>query len=529
MLLGRRARGLVLTGALLIIVSYYYFHLLESHSQSNQNNFEASPRPTWNGKPDDIVTPAASLPQKSWTHTVQESTPLRKPTPVPSTSTTLTTSGASTTRALLSLPTRTAEENDVKTPKVSTSDVLLIFKTGASTIWKRMPLHLTTTLSNGRFPNIVVYSDLEEPLSSNILSVDVLANVSEVIKSYDRPAYDSYQELRNPQGINTYREYSLLPGDESTAVLPGSPPGWRLDRYKFIPMLTHAQQNWPDLKWYIYIEDDSFLFIDNLLDYLSDLSPDAAPAYYGAYSGDGNDTFAQGGSGIVFSRSLMRSVFGGKKVPTLEEYGNYTSNSCCGDIVLGKVLRDHGIFVNERTYGTASLRPEPPWRTGFDTSMWCEKVFSFHHLHQRDLVELDLFDKTAKRPAIFRDVYERFIAQHIGVGERTGWDNFATKYEVTSNTTTVPLALSVESDRPALQAAFETPKACKGACHALKDCLGWRHDSAKKICRLDAVAKLGRETSPQPKWEEKTIITSGWMVERIEERLIGDRCDGKGS
>ncbi|KAH6681521.1 hypothetical protein B0J14DRAFT_500969 [Halenospora varia] len=502
MLLGKRQRGIALTGILLVIVSYYYFHLLESHPQVNQNSLEPSPRLAWKGKTDDVVTPTASLPQESWTNAAQKPTPLGTSTPI------------STSPGF---------------PTVSTSDVLLIFKTGASTIWKRMPLHLTTTLSNGRFPNVAVYSDLEEPLSSNISSVDVLADVSEAIKAYDRPAYESYRELRNPQGINTYREYGLLPGDESTDVLPGSPPGWRLDRYKFIPMLTHAQRNWPDLKWYIYIEDDSFLFTDNLLDYLSNLSPDATPAYYGAYSGEGNDTFAQGGSGIVFSRSLMRSVFGGKNIPTLEEYGNYTSNSCCGDIVLGKVLRDHGIFVNERTYGTASFRPEPPWRTGFDTSMWCEKVFSFHHLHQRDLVELDLFEKAAKRPVIFRDVYEKFIAQHIAVGQRAGWDNFATKYEVTSNTTTVPLASSVESDRPALKAAFESPQACKQACLGLEECLGWRHDSAKKICKLDTVAKLGRETDPQPKWEEKTVITSGWMVERIEERLMGDRCDGKGS
>jgi hypothetical protein len=66
----------------------------------------------------------------------------------------------------------------------------------------------------------------------------------------------------------------------------------------------------------------------------------------------------------------MRTIFGGDDIPDLKKYGNETSNACCGNVMLGKVLRDYGVYVNRRTYGTRSFRPEPPWKTEFDGVSW---------------------------------------------------------------------------------------------------------------------------------------------------------------
>jgi hypothetical protein len=125
---------------------------------------------------------------------------------------------------------------------ISPNDVLLIFKTGADTIWRRMPLHLTTTLANSRVPNFVVYSDLKEQLSTNVSSIDILENEISIIQKIDPSAHKSYLELQSSSHVNTYREHAGLPGDEVTREAGSTtPPGWRLDRYKFLPMLRHAQ------------------------------------------------------------------------------------------------------------------------------------------------------------------------------------------------------------------------------------------------------------------------------------------------
>lgn len=282
-------------------------------------------------------------------------------------------------------------QDDAKTTSslsLSPEDVVLIFKTGASTIWRRMPQHLSTTLSNHQIPHAMIYSDLAEKLSPDFSAIDALENVTSILQQHDPDAYDSYLELQSPDHANTYREHAELPADEPLNVTDGTTPGWRLDKYKFLPMLAHAHRTFPEKKWYIYIEDDTYLFLPSLLPWLSTQSYNSTPLYFGAFSGEGNETFAQGGSGLVFSQSLMKKVFGGENAADLEVYGNYTSQACCGDIVLGKVLRDYDIYVNEGKYGPVSFKPEPPWKTKFDTGMWCSPVFTFHHLHQRDIALL---------------------------------------------------------------------------------------------------------------------------------------------
>ena len=44
-------------------------------------------------------------------------------------------------------------------------------------------------------------------------------------------------------------------------------------------------------------------------------------------------------------------------------------------------------------------------------------------------------------------------------------------------------------------------------------------------CALDSVVKLGRELDPPPKWAPKTEVVSGWILERIDERLLAETCD----
>jgi hypothetical protein len=324
-----------------------------------------------------------SVPDEPTSAIASSSLPISSPSSTPSLEVAAKESAHDTVKA--SQP--TSQSTSQSTP-LSPNDIVLIFKTGASTIWRRMPLHLSTTLSNNRIPNSVIYSDFPEQLSSEIYAIDALENVTSIIKEYDLEAYDSYIELQSPDHINTYREHGRLPGDEPPGLEAGNTPGWRLDKYKFLPMLAHARKTFPDKKWYIYIEDDTYLFLTSLLSWLSTQSYNSKPLYFGAFSGEGNETFAQGGSGLVFSQSLMKTVFEGNKAADLKEYGNYTSTACCGDIALGKVLRDYDISVNEGEYGPVSFKPEPPWKTGFNDLTWCSPVFTFHHLHQKDIAQL---------------------------------------------------------------------------------------------------------------------------------------------
>lgn len=385
-MLATRARGLgVLVLLVLCLILLYNYEFLVGESKFKtlwsgiRVNDSHNSQSSHNSKVD--------APDESTSALTSESLPVSSPSSTPSLEVAAKESAHDTVKA--SQPT---SQSTSQSTSLSPDDIVLIFKTGASTIWRRMPLHLSTTLSNNRVPNSVIYSDFKEQLTSEIDAIDALENVTSIIKEYDSEAYDSYVKLQSPDHINTYREHGRLPGDEPQDLEAGNTPGWSLDKYKFLPMLAHARKTFPNKKWYIYIEDDTYLFLTSLLSWLQTQSYNSKPLYFGAFSGEGNETFAQGGSGLVFSQSLMKTVFEGDKAADLNEYGNYTSTACCGDIALGKVLRYYDIPVNEGEYGPVSFKPEPPWKTGFNDLTWCSPVFTFHHLHQKDIAQLAILE-----------------------------------------------------------------------------------------------------------------------------------------
>jgi hypothetical protein len=171
---------------------WYYFDFLDDPFRENGSKL-------------DIFLPSKAEDQPSTSVKLSE-------TPLPHDLYTLSTSTnvpqtTSSTLEVESTSTSAAPEQSPKVP-VSRQDVLLIFKTGASTIWRCMPLHLITTLSMNQIPNSVIYSDLPEQLSSSVSSIDVLTNVTDLIKQFDPAAYTSYVDQQSPTYANTYREYA---------------------------------------------------------------------------------------------------------------------------------------------------------------------------------------------------------------------------------------------------------------------------------------------------------------------------------
>ncbi|KAJ8066293.1 hypothetical protein OCU04_005373 [Sclerotinia nivalis] len=520
MLFLRVPRGLALIFVVLTFVTVYYCYLrLEVHPKLHEAKVVIPPNADVIVEPEWLSDGVLRKPTKSVEKAVYSST---SPHIEPS-------------------ATLKVEEHVSTAPSselsVSSTDILLIVKTGASTVWRRMPMQLLTTLSN--LPNSVIYSDFQENLSHEIQTVDILSNVSDTLRIYDTTAYGIYQNLQT--NIHAYREQAQLPGDEpEQAELPsGGKPGWSLDRYKFLPMLEHAQKNFPGFKWTVYIEDDTFVFWTNLLQWLATLSADNEPSYYGATAGEGNATFAQGGAGIVFSRSLMKSVFGGPKCPTLQEYANFTSNSCCGDMILGKVLRDHNVIIDRgEHYDPVSFGTEPPWKTWFQDFSWCKPIFTFHHLHQRDLIQLAMLERKhnqsnlgSQRPITFRDIFLAIISPYLK-DRRDNWDNFASRHKLTKDITTITNPpwgppSPVVQDTSALKQAYTSPEACLAACVALSSCRIWRHEidnEKQKSCSLDIVVILGRQMEGQASWD-KRVINSGWMMDRINDSLMKDKCE----
>lgn len=259
-------------------------------------------------------------------------------------------------------------------------EVLLILKTGATVLWRRLPIHLTTTLSPDRIApeNVVLYSEVDAKIG-NWTVLDILKQSPQSVK--DSSNFELYRSLRDWDETNYYTEQTGLPGDDE-----GPPGGWRLDKYKFLPLMQHAGQNWPKVKWYLYMEDDTYMILPNVLLYLS--AYDHRESHWlGGLGEKLGTTFAHGGSGFALSRGAWEQSFG-KGGDLVRKYQKFVDEACCGDYALGKVLNDYGVRFGEdhgETVKFWGFNGLPHWKIEFSQENWCLPVLTWHHAHNRDI------------------------------------------------------------------------------------------------------------------------------------------------
>jgi len=235
-------------------------------------------------------------------------------------------------------------------------------------------------------------------------TIDTLANVSNTLSNNDQ--FKPYHIQRNLQrdGIPIAR-----------ADVQG---GWTLDKFKFLPMFAHAYRTHPKMKWYIFIEADSFIFWHDVHRWLATLDFNK-PYYFGSLNAllnqngtrqigttstttdtqvaDGGTQhkikpqFAHGGSGIILSQAALRDSYG--KNPNLEHmYDQRSIDLCCGDALLGEALRDHGVHVAMQHEGSRMrFQGEPIWRIAINGGNWCEPLLTLHHVSQQEVLALHQF------------------------------------------------------------------------------------------------------------------------------------------
>ncbi|KAL4971849.1 hypothetical protein BDW66DRAFT_163358 [Aspergillus desertorum] len=146
-----------------------------------------------------------------------------------------------------------------------------------------------------------------------------------------------------------------------------SDPGWRLDKWKFVPIIEEALLVGPEAHWYIFIEADTYIVWRNMVRWLSQLDQEKA-LYLGAPMQIG-----------VKNRKM-------------------TANDCAGDHLLGRIISDIGVQL---VWPWPLLVPSSVWEFEYFTKAygrrrWCYPTVSSHHQwfrYQPDVLSLhkDIF------------------------------------------------------------------------------------------------------------------------------------------
>ncbi|ANB12080.1 hypothetical protein AWJ20_315 [Sugiyamaella lignohabitans] len=388
--------------------------------------------------------------------------------------------------------------------------IFLMIKTGASVLWDRLPVHLFTTLT--RVPNFAIYSDAPGSVGGYEV-IDVLANMT--AKSRLRNEFKMYRDQRTLHDTHGNMPLTDVMGKD----------GWVLDKFKNIPMLAHAWTVSPDSDWYVFMDADSFYFIDNLVEVLSHFDPNQ-PLYMGSPAGAGRYTFAHGGSGVVLSHRTMQDTVGVDPIQVPKDYEDRTFKECCGDLMVAYMVVDR---ANTLITPNPSFKGEPYYSMELKESLWCKPPVSFHHLFPHDIEVLWEYERIKRlqgKQILFADMYRDFVMPYID-HQIEDWDN-------ESWTTIVTLAKDRQNNiLPSTEGGdevrpYESLDACLKFCEGLPDCLMYSYHKKKQQCAVAPLVKLGK---PAHDFQKSAIkdsnqgMVSGWMIERIQQMRNRTECD----
>lgn len=254
--------------------------------------------------------------------------------------------------------------------------VQVVLRTGTSE-HERLQAQLETVSSC--IDNLIIVSDYDEVIDGRQF-VDVLKGLP-ASYAVDNPDFDRYKE----QNEAKQRGEEIYYTEE----------GWRLDRFKFLPMVEKAYELQPKADWYIFLEIDTYIFWDTMFRLLSQYKP-SQPHLIGApVPGSRAGHFSYGGAGIVMSRGLMKQYIKpnlfDNSVPSVK-YEEWARTDGYGDITLANVIFDRTGVTMKRLWPT--FNGEELIKVQVDRRTWCVPLIAMHRLSGQEMYETWEWERT---------------------------------------------------------------------------------------------------------------------------------------
>ncbi|CBX99402.1 hypothetical protein IAQ61_000494 [Plenodomus lingam] len=356
--------------------------------------------------------------------------------------------------------------------------VTFVLKIGAGEVASQLPLFLNRL---GRCKlDLLIFSDRKQSYNGFDIA-DALAHLRPEYR-FKNPDFDVYDHIQNANDTAEKTE-----------------EGWRLDKYKFLPMMEWTSYLRPESRWYIFVELDTYVNYDNMYRFLSNFNPKAAH-YFGSpvWPKKKKTIFAHGGSGFVLSRAALDKImalgrmFGeNKHFPGTHFFGVDVKDQCCGDQVLAQVLKKSGVPLHGYW---PMFNGEKPTTMRYNEEQWCEAIITMHHLAEDDFTGLTQWERTRShpsRPLIFEEMFT--MIEPLLKDKAEDWSN-----------------MSEDVTYKKGKSAAKSFDKCSKACHSDGKCLQFEHSGTE--CRLGYSIRLGHHQQP----EDDRTWTSGWMLGRIQ-------------
>lgn len=392
-------------------------------------------------------------------------------------------------------------------------DIVLVIKTGATEVQEKLPIHFSTTMDC--FPHVLIFSDYGETIDGHTI-YDALDNITEDIRM-NHPDFENWRRLRE-KGRGDLRPEEL--SDANKIENPSNPTGnsdsigWRVDRFKNLPMLGKALALKPEAKWFIFADADTFISWSNLLQWTEQLDH-TKPIYSGsgaAYTTDEDfqQIFAHGGSGYLLSSAAMKAG-ADHYAQNQEDLDKAALNHFYGDVVLATMF-EHSLDL-PLTWAFPMTQGGDPMvmdfaEIGYDKKLWCFPAVTYHHLTPTTMKEIWELEQDwvashtrHREPLRHGDVFKQWLLPKLTSKDvRTDWDNHADHTE---------------------NADVHKHDECRKICESDKKCMQYRFSSSSGICKTFDKIMVGTP-------DDKGVgMVSGWVMKHINgfvDRF--DKCDG---
>ncbi|OKP11071.1 hypothetical protein PENSUB_3507 [Penicillium subrubescens] len=362
-------------------------------------------------------------------------------------------------------------------------------KTGITEAQDKVPVHLRTTLRC--IPNKLIVSDFEEDIAG-IRTHDVFRNTSESLLT--NSDFALYNRAR-AGGRDALTQSDFTKVANSAAGMSDN-PGWKLDKWKFLPMIQEARAYRPDMQWYVFLEADTYTIWPNLLAWL-DQFDSSEKLYLGNQMQIGEVIFAHGGSGFVLSHAALHAV-ADYHAGQVDRWNYLTETQWAGDCVLGMALGQVGVDL---TWSWPHVTSQSVWEQdalgeAFGKTQWCYPALTFHHMTPADIELFYEFDRRwfaneNNTILLYSDIFRNFVHPML-TDHLDNWNNFA-KNEVKHDPEIRPSESKSIND-------------CAEQCARTAGCLQYRMDPDGK-CYTSEWALRGLPTDG---------IESGTMMWRVD-------------
>jgi hypothetical protein len=232
--------------------------------------------------------------------------------------------------------------------------------------------------------NVMIFSDLEQNIAGHHLH-DALADIPKSAMEGNTD-FDFYWKLKEAK---KYGQIAKMLKDAHDPRVTRDLASWTLDKYKQLHILEKLYAAHPNKDWYLMMDADTYIVWPNLLTWLDLLpNPVSTQLYLGSVAKVGDVDFAHGGSGVLLSQATMYD-FAVSNKGVASRWDKPMHDECCGDYVIGAVLKKRGILLKN---SWPTINGEKPITLPFGPTHWCQPVVTMHHAGPHEMNQLANFE-----------------------------------------------------------------------------------------------------------------------------------------